>query len=136
MSDNDYPARVFQQMMEKDYCSQWMGIQSVLLAAGHCKIKMTVKQEMLNGFGMLHGGMAFAFADSALAFAANSLGKQAVSIQAQMNYHKSAKEGDQLIAEAIQVGVSDTMATFDVMVYQKDNSDRPLYSFRGIVFRT
>jgi len=133
--DANYPTQIFEQMMEKDYCSQWMGIAPVLLEQGHCKISMTVKKEMLNGFGILHGGIAFAFADSAFAFAANSLGKQAVSIQAQMNYHKPAQEGDQLIAEATEVAVSKRMATFDVMIYQKQIIDRPLYSFRGIVFR-
>ena len=61
------PTAVFQEMMEKDYCSQWMGIEPVLLEAGHCIIKMTVKKEMLNGFGILHGGISFAFADSAFA---------------------------------------------------------------------
>lgn len=135
MSDYDSPTFVFERMMEKDYCSQWMGIKAVTLEKGFCKIKMKVKREMLNGFEILHGGIAFAFADSALAFAANSLGQQAVSIQAQMNYHKPAREGDELIAEARQVGHREQTGTFDVLIYKINNSDRPLYTFRGLVFR-
>jgi len=65
-------SRVYDQMMEKDYCSQWMGIEPIQIAEGHCSIQMIVKREMLNGFGILHGGIAYAFADSAFAFASNS----------------------------------------------------------------
>jgi len=101
MAHSNKSTIVFQEMMEKDYCSQWMGIESVLIESGHCIIKMTVKREMLNGFGILHGGIAFAFADSAFAFAANGLGQMTVSINAQINYHQPAKEGEVLIAEAI-----------------------------------
>ena len=79
MPDKDQLAKaVYDKMMQKDYCSQWMGIVPISLKEGYCKIKMTVKQDMLNGYGILHGGIAFTFADSAFAFASNSYGRVAV----------------------------------------------------------
>lgn len=125
---------VFQKMMEKDYCSQWMGIESMLLEEGHCQIKMTVKREMLNGFGILHGGMAYAFADSAFAFAANSYGRVAVSISGGMHYAKSAKEGETLIAEAKALHVTHKTADFDVQVVNEQGE--VYYYFRGTVYRS
>ena len=125
---------VYQKMMEKDYCSQWMQIEPILLAEGHCKIKMTVRREMLNGYGILHGGIAFAFADSAFAFASNSYGRIAVSINGSMNYARSAKEGDILIAEAKALSVTYKTADFDVNIMNE--TGEVFYFFRGSVYRS
>ena len=128
------PTAVFQEMIEKDYCSQWMGIEPVLLETGHCIIKMTVKKEMLNGFGILHGGIAFAFADSAFAFAANGLGQMTVSINAQINYHQPAKKGEVLFAEATVVASSKKMVTMDVSITREKDKIQ-IASFRGMGYR-
>ena len=132
--ENQLAHAVFQKMMSKDYCSQWMGIEPILIEEGHCKIKMTVKKEMLNGYGILHGGIAFAFADSAFAFASNSYGRLAVSINGSMNYAKSAKEGDILIAEAKPLNVTHKTADFDVNVMNEGGEN--YYYFRGTVYRS
>ncbi len=128
------PTAVFQQMMEKDYCSQWMGIVPVLLEVGHCIIKMTVKQEMLNGFGILHGGITFAFADSAFAFASNGLGQMTVAINCQINYHQPAKEGEVLIAEATKVASTKKLITVDVAI-RREKDETLIASFRGMGYR-
>ncbi|MEM6964907.1 MAG: hotdog fold thioesterase [Bacteroidota bacterium] len=125
---------VFQKMMSKDYCSQWLGIEPILIEEGHCKIKMRVRKEMLNGHGMLHGGIAFTFADSAFAFASNSYGRMAVSINGTMHYSKSAKEGDILYAEAKPLNVTYKTADFDVNVTNEEGEI--YYFFRGTVYRT
>ncbi len=134
MSHPTDPASVYQKMMEKDHCSQWMGIEPVILEVGRCIIKMTVKREMLNGFGILHGGIAFAFADSAFAFAANGLGRMAVSISGQINYHQPAKEGEILIAEATEVATSKKMVTLDVAI-RRESDQVLIASFRGMGYR-
>ncbi|TRX48481.1 hotdog fold thioesterase [Fulvivirga sp. M361] len=126
---------VYDHMMETDYCSQWMGITPIHIEEGHCKIQMTVKKEMLNGFGILHGGMAYAFADSAFAFASNSYGRVSVSIQGSMNFSKSAKEGDILIAEAKSLNITHKTADFDVLVSHKETGEQ-YYFFRGTVYRS
>jgi len=131
---NQLAEAVFQKMMSTDYCSQWMGIEPILIEEGHCKIKMTVKKEMLNGHGIMHGGIAFAFADSAFAFASNSYGRVAVSINGNMSYAKSAKEGDILIAEAKPLNITYKTADFDVNVMNE--SGEIYYFFRGTVYRS
>ncbi|RMF01133.1 MAG: hotdog fold thioesterase [Bacteroidetes bacterium] len=135
MADSvELPGAVFEKMMEKDYCSQWMQLQAVSIAEGYCRLRMQVRQEMLNGYGMLHGGIAFAFADSAFAFASNSYGRVAVSINASMHYARSAYEGDILFAEAKALNVSYKTADFDVNIM--DETGLIYYYFRGTVYRT
>lgn len=125
---------IFQKMISKDYCSQWMGVELISIEEGYCKIKMTVKKEMLNGHGILHGGIAFTFADSAFAFASNSFGRIAVSINGNMSYAKSAKEGEVLIAEAKPLNVTHKTADFDVNVMNEEGEI--YYYFRGTVYRS
>ena len=125
--------QVFNKMMEKDYCSQWLGIEPIILEEGHCKIKMTVKREMLNGYSILHGGIAYTFADSAFAFASNSYGRIAVSINGAMTFSKSAKEGEVLFAEAKALNVTYKTADFDVNVMNEQGEI--YYRFRGTVYR-
>lgn len=125
--------QVFNKMMEKDYCSQWLGIKPIILEEGHCKIKMTVKREMLNGYSILHGGIAYTFADSAFAFASNSYGRIAVSINGAMTFSKSAKEGEVLFAEAKALNVTYKTADFDVNVMNEKGEI--YYRFRGTVYR-
>lgn len=125
---------VFKEMMSKDHCSQWMGIDLISIDEGYCKLSMTVKKEMLNGFGILHGGIAYAFADSAFAFASNSFGKLSVSINGSMSFHKSAHIDEILTAEAVALHVGKKTADFDVHIYNQHK--QRLYSFRGTVYRT
>src|SRR3954454_23290275 len=58
-------------LLKDDYASEWMGIEVLALDDGHATLRMTLRQEMLNGFGMAHGGMIFAFGDTAFALACN-----------------------------------------------------------------
>ena len=134
MPDKDQLAKaVYDKMMQKDYCSQWMGIVPISLKEGYCKIKMTVKQDMLNGYGILHGGIAFTFADSAFAFASNSYGRVAVSINGSMIYSKSSVEDEVLYAEAKALNLTHKTADFDVNVMNE--SGEIYYYFRGTVYR-
>ena len=126
---------VYDKMMEKDYCSQWMSIKPVVIEEGHCKLKMMVKKEMLNGFGILHGGIAYAFADSAFAFASNSYGRVALSINGSMTFAKSAVEGDELLAEANMLNITHKTADFDVVISSEKTGEKH-YFFRGTVYRS
>lgn len=126
--------KVYDKMISMDYCSQWMGVEPLLIEEGHCVIRMRVRQEMLNGYGILHGGIAFAFADSAFAFASNSYGRIAVSINGSMTYSQSAKEGDVLLAEATALNLAYKTAEFDVNI-TSESTGEIYYRFRGIVYR-
>lgn len=130
----DTAKQVYEKMMSKDFCSQWMGIELIEIREGYCEISMEVKKEMLNGYSILHGGIAYAFADSAFAFASNSYGRIAVSIQGSMNFMSSAREGDKLKAVAQAINVGYKTADFDVNVYNEEK-DEIMYAFRGTVYR-
>ncbi len=135
MDDNNKLAvAVYEKMMEKDYCTQWLQASPVFITEGHCKLQMTVRKEMLNGYSILHGGIAFTFADSAFAFASNSYGRVAVSINGNMIYSKSAKLGEVLFAEAKALNVTHKTADFDVNVM--NGVGEIYYYFRGTVYRT
>ncbi len=125
---------VYHKMMEHDYCTQWLGATAVFVKEGHCKLQMQVRKEMLNGHGILHGGIAYTFADSAFAFASNSYGRVAVSINGSMVFSKAAKEGDVLFAEAKPLNVSYKTADFDVNVMNEE--EEVYYYFRGTVYRS
>lgn len=125
---------VFNKMMETDYFSQWMGLKALTLEEGHCVLQMTVRKEMLNGFGILHGGLTFAFADSALAFSANSRGVLSVLLDASATYPSAAYEGDVLTAEAVEMANGKKTGTYDITV--KNQKGEVVGLFRGTVYRT
>ena len=127
--------KVYDSMMENDFCSQWLGIKPILIEEGHCILEMEVRKEMLNGFRTLHGGMAYSLADSALAFASNSYGLISPLINGNMSYSKSAKIGDVLTAKAQVISLGNKKADIDVVITCKGH-ETPFYFFRGTVYRT
>jgi acyl-CoA thioesterase len=104
MSYQDEKANeVVGRMMQADYFSQWLGIRILEVRDGYSKIQMVVRKEMLNGFGIAHGGVNFALADSAFAFACNSDGRTTLALDAGISFTKPAREHDALTAEARQI---------------------------------
>jgi len=92
--------QVVAHMMQNDLFSQWLGIEVVEIKDGYSKIKMTVRKEMINGFGIVHGGIAFALSDSAFAFACNNRNVLSVALDTSINFTKPVHVGDVLEAEA------------------------------------
>lgn len=128
------PKKVTDVMMQNDAFSKWLGIERVFDGTGNSSIKMVVRKEMLNGFDILHGGVSFSLADSALAFAANSHGIQSVSIENSIHYHLPAKEGDELTAKANEISKSNKLAVYEVVVTNQKNEK--VATFKGTVYRT
>jgi acyl-CoA thioesterase len=126
--------RVVSGMMARDAFSQWLGIEVVHVAPNAATVRMTVRPEMVNGFGVCHGGIAFSLADSALAFASNTHGKVTVSIENGIRYPAPIMPGDVLTATAVQQGAGRRLAFFDVTVRRADGEAVGL--FRGTVYRT
>src|SRR6185295_3404263 len=100
MSEKTLAKRIVDEMMDKDLFSQWLGIEALAAEEGHCILKMKVRKEMINGFGIAHGGIAFSFADSALAFASNAYGRLSVALECSISFPVAVKEGDELICDA------------------------------------
>ena len=124
--------KIVDEMFENDSFSQWLGIICLEVEPGRCKIKMTVRDEMLNGFGIAHGSITYALADSALAFASNGHGKHCVSIDTQISHISPCKSGDELIAEATEIQRSKSLARYDVHI--RNDRNELLAHFRGTVF--
>ena len=122
------------KMMELDYFSQWMGVEIIEVKQYYSKIKMKLRREMLNGFGIAHGGITFALADSAFAFACNSDGKITVALDVSISFPKPGKEGDILIAEAKQI--SKTNKTGLYLIEVKNQNDQLVALFKGTCYRT
>lgn len=126
--------QVLEHMMTSDYFSQWMGLEIEEIGPGYCRLHMRARKEMLNGFGIVHGGITFSMADSAFAFASNSRGRLSVSLNASITYPKSAKEGDLLVAEAKELSLNNKTASYDIEV--RNQQGETIALFRGTVYRT
>ena len=134
MTDQQIAEKVFHLMYDNDPFSKWLGIDLISIERGHCKLQMTVRAEMLNGFAIMHGGVSYSLADSAFAFASNSYGKKAVSTSVIMQYPKATKEGDVLTATAKTVSLSPKTAILDIEVLNQN--DELVGLFRGTAYRT
>lgn len=124
------PEHIVQQMMAGDRFSQWLGLEIEEVREGYCRLAMVVREDMLNGFSILHGGVTFAMADSCFAFASNSLGQLCVSLQAGMHFPRSARAGDRLVAESREVSTGRSSLVLDIEIFNPRTGDR-VGAFRG-----
>ncbi len=135
MTEKDLLAQsVVDHMMQYDYFSQWMGITVLAVKEGYSKIQMTLRKEMMNGFGIAHGGISFALADSAFAFACNSDGKVTVALDVSISFPRPGKEGDILIAEARQVNKTNRTGLYMIDVTNQNNE--LIAVFKGTCYKT
>lgn len=122
------------EMYENDAFSKWLGIELINISRGYAKIKMTVREEMTNGFKIAHGGITYSLADSAFAFASNSWGEQAVSIETSISHTKPVQIDDVLTAETSMKNKSKRLAIYNVTVTNQD--EKVVALFKGTVFHT
>jgi len=134
MTDQELAEKVVTQMMEHDAFSRWLGIDIADIKPGYCRLKMTVREEMTNGFSVSHGGIVFSLADSALAFAANSYGKVAVALDNNITFLSKTLTGDHLTAETDEVKYGKRISTYIVNITNQQN--KKVATFRGSVYRT
>ncbi len=125
---------IVDKMFNNDPMSQWLGITRVLDAPGNSVLRMEVRKEMLNGFSIAHGGIAYSLADSALAFASNSHGIQSVSIETSISHVAPVKEGDVLTTEVNEVNLTNRTGLYYITV--KNQNGIAVAYFKGTVFRT
>ena len=135
MSDAQKTAeRVVNGMMAKDAFSQWLGIEVLEIAPRRSKLRMKVRAEMINGFGVTHGGIAYSLADSALAFACNSKGTIWMAVENTIGYPKSVTTGDVLTALATEDSAGNKLGFYRVVV--TNQKDEVVSTFRGTVYNT
>lgn len=120
--------------METDRFSQWMEVELIDVKRGYSKISMQVREEMVNAFGIAHGGISFALADTAFAFACNSDGLVAVALDVSVSFPNPVFAGNKLVAEAKKI--SETKRTGLYLVEVRNERDALVVLFKGTCFRT
>ena len=128
------PWKIVNKMYDQDAFSQWLGIKIVDVSEGYCQLKMKVRKEMLNGFHIAHGGIAYSLADSALAFASNSHGRKSLSVETSISHMVSIKAGDMLTAMTKELSRSDKIGVYLITITNKENQEIAI--FKGTVYCT
>ncbi|MFT6211455.1 MAG: acyl-CoA thioesterase [Bacteroidia bacterium] len=134
MSSEIRSSQIIDQMFNNDPFSKWLGIERMEESAGYCVLQMTVRQEMLNGFAVAHGGITYSLADSALAFAANTHGIQSMSIETSISHTKMVVEGDILTATTKEISLTTRIGIYQIDIANQNNEIVAL--FKGTVYRT
>lgn len=126
--------KIVAAMYKNDAFSQWLGIGILEVRAGYAKLKMRTRPEMLNGFGILHGGITFSFADSAFAFACNSRGRHAFSVDTSVAHLQKVKADEILFAEAVEENLSHKIGLYRVKITNTAGDTVAL--FKGTNYRS
>jgi len=126
--------QVVEGMLAKDEFSRWLGVDVLQLKPAFCVCRMLVRAEMTNGFGVAHGGVVFSLADSAFAFACNTQGRIAMSIENAISYPSSVHPGDLLTAEAEEESATNRLGFYRVRV--TNQRDDVVALFRGTAYKT
>lgn len=134
MDKNQFAKEVVDHLIENDLFSKWLGIEVLEIREGYSKIKMAIRQEMINGFGIVHGGITFSLSDSAFAFACNNRNNLSVALDTSINFMKPVHVGDVLIAEAKEMHNGKSTGLYQVSVFNQN--DHLIALFKGTCFRT
>ncbi|KQY16506.1 phenylacetic acid degradation protein [Massilia sp. Root133] len=116
-------------MYERDPASQALGMTLDAIRPGYARMRMRVREDMLNGHGTCHGGYIFMLADSAFAFACNSHNFNTVGAGCTIDYLAPGRAGDVLVAEAVEQALAGKTGVYDVVVTDQDG--RKVALFRG-----
>ncbi len=126
--------KIVNTMFEGDAFSKWLGIEIVEVKEGYSELKLTVREEMTNGFKIAHGGITYSLADSALAFASNSHGRKSVSVETSISHTKQCLIGDVITAKAIEKSISNKIAIYEITI--TNQKEETVALFKGTVYRT
>ncbi|WP_299784844.1 hydroxyphenylacetyl-CoA thioesterase PaaI [uncultured Marivita sp.] len=130
MTPEDRAEKAAQTMWDQDHASQWLGMELIAASEGRAVLELTVAQHHCNGHGMCHGGVIFALADSAFAFACNSRNQATVAQHNVISYIASGRLGDRLRAEATEISLRGRSGITDVTVTNQTGT--VIAEFRGM----
>lgn len=125
------PKDIVLHMLENDSFSKWMGVELVSIEPGFCQLRCVVKEEMLNGHRIAHGGITYSLSDSALAFAANAYGKKCVSIETSISHLLPVQENDTLTVKCKEVHRGKTVGTYSITIFNQN--EKLVSTFKGTV---
>ena len=127
------PYELAQYMLNQDEFSKWMGIKLIEVREKYCLLEMPIREEMINGLKTVHGGVTFAFADSALAFSSNNTNDASVALNCMISFTKAVRMGDTLIAESILMADTKKTAVYDITITNQHKV--MVATFRGTVYK-
>ena len=130
MTPKDRAERSAEAMMANDRASQWIGMVIIAVDEGKAELQLEVAAHHCNGHGLCHGGITFALADSAFAFACNSRNQSTVAQNNMITFISPAYEGDTLTARALEVSLSGRSGIYDVKVTNQNG--QPIAEMRGL----
>lgn len=125
---------IIDKMYNNDPFSKWLGIERIEEKPGSVVLQLLVREEMLNGFDIAHGGITYSLADSALAFSANGHGIQSVSIETSISHTKPVKAGDILRTQVVEESLTSKIGIYSIIIFNQHQEKVAL--FKGTVYRT
>ena len=131
---DDLHNRAIKHMLHHDKFSEWLGINLIDAREGYCKIKMKIREEMVNGFHVMHGGIVFSLGDSAFAFACNSRNDLSLALETSISFLKPVFVDDILIAEAKEIRNGKNTGVYLVEITNQHKNLIAL--FKGTCYRT
>ncbi len=134
MDEEKTARRIARHMLDNDAFSRWMGVEILETAPGRSVLRAQIRDEMTNGFAVTHGGLIYSLADSALAFAAGSRGRVAMTIESSISHIKAVYSGDVLTAEAEEVKLGRQTGVYNITV--SNQNKKVVAVMRGTVYRT
>ena len=126
------PKEIVDKMINNDAFSKWLGIEILELKKGYCKLQMKVLKNMTNGFNIAHGGISYSLADSALAFASNSHGKMALSIETSISHTQKVNLNDVLTAETEELNLNSKTGLYNIKILNQKLEE--IAFFKGTVY--
>ena len=134
MDNNQLAKQTVDHLLKNDLFSQWLGVEVIEIKEGYSKIKMTIRKEMINGFGIVHGGVTFSLADSAFAFACNNRNNLSVALDTSINFIKPVHVDDVLTAEAKELHNGKSTGLYQIFITNQNG--HLVAVFKGTCFRT
>lgn len=125
------PQDIVQTMLKEDAFSNLLGMEVKHIDKGSCILSLEIKPDFVNGFNIAHGGLSYALADSALAFASNAYGYQCVSIETSISHTRPSFKGDKITATCIEENRSKRLGIYTVKVCNQNN--KVIALFKGTV---
>jgi acyl-CoA thioesterase len=133
--ENDLsPKEILDSMISRDLFTRWLGLQVDEIKQGYCRLHFTVRENMLNGFLNVHGGVLFSASDSAFAFACNSHGRITVALDVSITFTRAAQIGELLTVEARELYLGDRTGLYDIRT--TNEKDELVCFFKGTAYRT
>ena len=125
---------ILSTMLAKDNFSAWLGIIIDEYREGYCRLHYTIRQDMLNGHSIVHGGIIFSCADSAFAFACNSQGRVSLALDVHTTFIKGAKAGEVMMVEATEIHTGNKISFYNVTT--TNEAGGIVSVFKGTAYRT